>query len=343
MSESQSSFVNELLGGADVSVIPLESDRRMQNIPIEEMRRMYGKGFRLLEKSGLSGAEKISDAPIKVMLRRPREGLQDDDITGRKALGEDRPEIIRSEVRLEVQYRDLKLMIPSIRKFIDARGGSASVQLVINNLLKPTVRISRKQFLVVSRLVGLSDHGLKLNEDGTELLSLRPVSVREEINCACRKKFSSSFLYLEHLLKDFGASYHAQYENHLLEKEITTAACLECCNGQTRFPDIVQLINHCKSFGDAIHLKFAKAILVSQFGHLEETTGPLMLTALELGDRQFPWQSLLGEAADPLEDIPFDPGPPTPIHLEDDEESDCDVVEVVDIEPDNSNFINLED
>ena len=326
-------------------VIPVESDRRMQQLPMEEMRRMYGKGFRLLEKSGLSGAEKISDAPIKVMLRRPREGLQDDDLTGRKALGEHRPETIRSEVRLEVQYRDLKEMIPSIRKFIDTRGGSASVQQVIHNVLKPTVRISRKQFLVVSRLLGLSDHGLKLNEDGTELLSVRPVSIREEIICACGKKFSSSSLWLDHILNDFGGSYHEQYVNRLLQTEIPTAGCLECSQRQIRFPDIVQLINHCKSMGDNLHLKLAKAILVSQVGHLEETTGQLMLTALELGDRQFPWQALLGEAADPLEDIPFDPGPSTPIHLEGDEEEDCDVVEVVDIESDinYSNFINLED
>ena len=76
-----------------------------------------------------------------------------------------------------------------------------------------------------------------------------------------------------------------------------------------------------------------------------EGIGALMLTALELDDRHFPWTSLLGQAQDPLQEIPFNSGPPTPIHIEDDSESE--VLEVLDIDSNamrySAEFINLEE
>ena len=340
MSSSKNPFVKASPGGADITVVPDESERRLQEIPIEEMRRIYGKGFRLLQKSGMSEAEKLPAAPIKVVLRKPREGLKDDDISGRRALDDHRTGSAPSEIDFEQIYRDLKRCIPSIKQYVETHGGSVLVKEIVDRVLRPnSLGISPRQFLVLSRLIGITESGLRLNEDGSQLMSMRPVSVSQEINCACGMRFKTSYMWLSHVVQELDVS-HSEYETRLLRIGSFQCACLVC--SERKFTNILRLLEHCRSIGDSAHLKLGKAVVVSQLDPIEGTS-QLMLTAIEYDDKQFPWQSLLGIAADPLENIPFDPGPPTPIYIDDD--GDIDVMEVVDIASDlnNPDFINLED
>ena len=58
---------------SEVMVVDDEPKRRMQELSMKQMESLYGKGLKLLQKVGFSDKDALG-APIKVLLRKPREG-----------------------------------------------------------------------------------------------------------------------------------------------------------------------------------------------------------------------------------------------------------------------------
>lgn len=318
--------------------------RRMQELTSDEMQRIYGRGFRLLQKAGFSSTDSAT-APIRVVVRKPREGLKDDDLANRQTLGESKTKGAASTKPMTVEdiqgsLTQLKRLLPNIAAFIESRGGSCSLSEIINKEIKVHIpSMNQRFFLIAARLVGTADYGFRITEDDGNVILGRPTGALTKIKCACGASWTSKTEWVDHTFSDFEIS-HQDYHT-VLSRRAQEVACLACLR---EFGDLVKVVKHCRLLkSETKHRKFGKVVLQTFLGDDSDIKN-LLLVAMEAGDQEFPWTAIAGGAQDPLEDIPFmkkliDEGPPTPIHLDEDS-SDDDPIEVIDI---NQDFINLED
>ena len=336
---------------SESSAVDLEGEvedarRRMQELSPEEIKRLYGKGFKLLQKSGLRASDGVG-APIRVVVRKPREGLRDDDLANRQTLGEIKTKkepgkISMTNEDIRGYISELRSLLPSIATYIESHGGSCGLTDIINKVIKVRIpTMTQRFFLIAARLVGTADHGFRITEDEGNIILCKPQAFATRIRCACGASWGSKHEWTNHVFADFEIS-HQDYHT-VLTRRAGEVACLACLR---IFTDLVKVVKHCRLLkSDPRHMQFGKVALQTFLGDNTDVKN-LLLVAMENGDNDFPWPALQGEAQDPLDEIPFgdigklaDDGPPTPIHL-DDESSDDDAVEVIDVEPD---FINLED
>ena len=350
----------------EVEVIEDESKRRMKQIPPGQMEKMYGKGFKLLQKAGFDPSRDTAKAaPIKVLLRRPREGLQDDDLVGRKALGDSAHERRnRDSDTLDVSAYVEQL--GAIRRFVENEGGSAPVYKIYARVVKPSIESSPSiaTLLLVLKSYG-RQHSLKIVGDesaSAEVVLAKPPFEGPRfqiIKCVCTPPDSRSGVafnrhsdWASHVFSRIEFC-HEQYEMRLmrLSEDWGLFYCLACMRP---FPDLVRVVKHCRAMNDDKHKGFG-IILIGVLLVDETLSGQahLLLNAIQEGDEDFPWSQIFsGLAQDALEDIPFDECP-TPIALsEDDYEEVDEVTEVIELEEDSGQsdsdhdmhgIINLED
>ena len=350
------------MGDNDSRTVDLESlgeddpRRRLAILSQQEVAKVYKKGFKLLQKAGLKAGDPL-EPPLRVAIRKTREGLKDDDLAQREAVGEPRSRTKRRVAAsdnieftgTQSSLEDLAKILPDVSSYIERQGGSAPISEIVSRVLKPRIpRITLRGFLVAARLGILSTVGLKITEDENVLILSKPTGRHFEqiIPCACGSHFSDVIQWARHV---FNASWegHQVYSRAL--KEITVkASCLVCLNPRTLFPDILSLIQHCRNLSDdKDHSKFAEFLILKVLHRsddpLDENVKMLLLRAIESCDAQFPWRSIGPGIADPELTIPFPDGPPTPIYLDDSDSeviSNSDVVEVVNLD---NNLINLEE
>ena len=320
---------------------------RMAQLSAEEMEKTYGRGYKLLQRAGFTGpAAAVAAAPIKVLIRRPREGLRDDDSVGRKALGE--PSTSSTTTRAspqsmsELRQKILDLF-PEIRRFIDHSGGSCGVKSVFHRIVKPrvpTCDVSLFKLVLISARIP----DFKLTSGDTELVLTKPRSVPgTRIECTCSREFVSVHDWSVHVYQS-SDSAHSEYEETLWRALPSSVRpfCLVCL-GES-FTDVRSVVRHCREIGDTAHERLGRVVISTILAPSRDPVAlgmdTLLLTALELGDATFPWRQLTGGAVDAFETIPFDAGPPTPIDL--DYDSDA-ALEVVELEGDDSDVLNLED
>ena len=341
--------------GMDVPIILDNMDvddprRRLGLMTQAEVEKEYKRGFKLLQKAGLR-AEDALEPPLRVALRNPREGLKDDDLSGRISVGEVKVSS-KSRSRLEAAgveppdsgkcLEDLKLLIPDIHRFLTDQGGSCSLTDILRAVLRPKLgSITQRSFLVAARILDLSSFGLTIIETDDSLILTRPgaVSMTSSIQCECRESFDGVDEWARHVLRS-GWDSHGGYNTEI---STTSSTCVKClvCEANSSYQGLKSLVDHCRSReGDPRHTSFGCSIIVTFLYESKDkwrgSMRSLFGQSLEYGDRDFPWMSCLGGAVDPQLSIPFPEGPPTPIYLEEDD----DVVEVVDLD---SNFINLEE
>ena len=302
--------------------------RRLQNLSLGEIEQEYKKGFKLLQKAGFRRGDGLTP-PLRVAIRNPREGLKDDDLEGRKGLGEAKKgprKKARTLVSTQpIPDRKLEEMLPSISAFLDRQGGSASVGEVVEQCLRPLVPgISRRSFLVAARVFGTLQYGFKISETDGDLILTRPTAPGRSVPCVCGQKFESNAVWTRHVLKSLEKGHDA-YMHLLRGYGPTTIYCLVCgasCLGIGKLILHAAQANDHSLFGNALVNAFLDSSIVPQYANL-------FLQALEDDDKTFPWQ---GSEAVNIED------PPTPIHLDDDDD-DGEVIEILE----DTNFINLED
>ncbi len=356
----------------DGDVIDLNSEdiedprRRMIRLSIPEVSKVYKKGFSLLQKAGFRADDAVIP-PIRITLRKPREGLKDDDIQGRRAVGESKaksepariqgaPEGNSVSIRDDEALRILNTSLPRISHFLERRGGSCSVKDFVHSFLKPVLPgITVQGFLVNARFLATSKYGFRITESEDQLVISKPIRLPEHKTCCCGKDFRTRFEFLSHVLNNLDVS-HQMYMRLVERYNISPLFCLACKSKGSQFCDLLSLSSHCKvNSHDTAHTRLGHAI-VSTFIDDNMSSDKsylinLFYQALEDCDEDFPWGALVSDAADPLEEIKFmssadnvDSGPPTPIHLDDDSSQDDEVrnevVEILDLE---SNFINLEE
>jgi hypothetical protein len=301
--------------------------RRLKNLSLGEIQQEYKKGFKLLQKAGFKRGDGLAP-PLRVAIRNPREGLKDDDLEGRKGLGETKKGPLKrartSGSAQPIPDKKLEDVLPSIAAFLDRQGGSASVSEVLDQCLRPLVPgISRRSFLVAARVFGTLQYGFKISETDGDLILTRPTApILKSVPCVCGQKFESMTVWTRHVIKTLDKGHEA-YMNLLRGYGPTTVYCLVC---GASFLGIGKLILHAAHASD--HLVFGYA-LVNAF--INSSVVPeyanLLLQALEDDDKSFPWGGTMT-----TED------PPTPIHLDDDDD-DGEVIEILE----DTNFINLED
>jgi len=349
----------EKYGEDDVSVVDDESQRRMKQLSSGQMEKLYGKGYRLLQKAGFDPTEDTQKPPpIKVVVRKPREGLQDDDLSGRKVLGEvpehrhqqGGPESDTIDV---VEYLDF---FSQIKLFLESQGGSAPLYRVFSSVIKPRIPSSTVSiFQLVVDLKG-AKHGFKISNG--EIILIQPPStssifLSQNIPCICAPPhahypvtFNRVIDWAAHVFERFDLN-HEEYEQKLMtiseNRDIRIFHCLAC---KRPFLDLVRLVKHCRAMGDTDHNMFGKIVVGTLLGPNDYVGhDKLFLTSLETGDEDFPWKNFSGLANDVFDDIPFEE-PSTPIDLSDDD--DDDVIEVIIADDDESahdmhGVINLEE
>ena len=336
----------------EVEVVDDESKRRMKSISSSQMARMYGRGFKLLQKAGFNpNEEENTTAPIKVLLRKPREGLQDDEVAGRKALGES----------AAVDISDYMSQLSNVREFIEAEGGSASLHRVYAKVIKP--HIASPSIVELSRALTSAgkENGIKIvgevSADAQVVLIRPPASTGprfQTIACTCTApgarypvSFSRTNDWAWHVFDRFEFG-HEEYEMRLMRMSEGWGLfhCLQC---HRPFPDLVRVVKHCRAMPDQHHRLFGTIVLGVLLERADSLTpqGQLMLLAVQEGDVEFEWGKIFSDFVIKHDiEIPFEECPPTPIALSDDE----DVVEIVDVADEDTSsdhdmhgIINLED
>ena len=346
----------------EVEVVEDESKRRMKQIPSAQMERMYGKGFKLLQKAGFDPLkDSAKTAPIKVLIRRPREGLKDDDLAGRKALGE----AVHAQPKGDLDTLDVSEYVElfsSIRKYIEEEGGSAPVYRIYSRVVKIAIETpSLATFMFVLKSYGKRE-SLRIVGDSAsaEVLLAKPPTAGprfQTIKCVCTPpdarseiSFSRQVDWAAHVFSRFEFS-HEEYEMRLMRmsEDWGLFYCLAC---KRPFPDLVRVVKHCRAMNDDQHVSFARILIGVLL--VEAVLAPqahLLLNAIQEGDEDFAWAQIFsGLAQDALQDIPFDECL-TPIALSEDEKGEPDeVYEVIELEEESSasdhdmhGVINLED
>jgi hypothetical protein len=308
------------------TIDPDETISRMKPLSDKQVGKLYGKGYLLLTKAGLREGEELS-APVKVYVRKAREGLQDDDCKGRKVLGE------QSEKASSVNHTlDLSAYIgtfPRIVEYISALGGSAHIAEVFRDMVRD--KVASPSFTVFKLLLDTDIVKYGLKRLGDEVLLIRPPLTIASSRKACvcqdgRRYFRTLPEWASHVLEEL-SSYHELYESELMgwSRSGRWFHCLPC---NRPMQDLVRVVKHCNAMPDDLHKHFGRVVVISALHSSDEFQRDLLFQAMHDGDSAFPWGSYAGGAADPLEDIPFSESPRTPIHLSD---SDSDIAEVVDI------------
>ena len=353
---------------SDKAVIDLNSEdiedprRRMNQLSIPEISKVYKKGFSLLQKAGFR-TDDTPIPPIRITLRKPREGLKDDDLEGRQTVGDHRGRSKRDRrqgttgsniisVSDDEALRILQTTLPRISHFLEMRGGSCSVKELVDHLLKPAIPgITIQGFLVNARFLGTSKYGFRITESEDQLIISKPMNIYQKKTCICGGSFPNRLDFLTHVLNNLDAS-HQMYTRLIERYHISPLTCLACRAKGSPFTDLLSLATHCRGLPhDLSHARLGHAIVstfVDDFISSDKSALiNLFYQALEDGDQDFPWEALASDAVDPLEQIPLisqtfnlDSGPPTPIHLDEDSSQDSEVVEILDLD---SNFINLEE
>ena len=346
----------------DVEIVEDESKRRMKQIPSTQMEKMYGKGFKLLQKAGFDPSKDTAkSAPIKVLLRRPREGLKDDDLTGRTALGESEGASRKSDMdTLDVE--EYVKLLSLIRKYIEEEGGSAPVYRIYSRVVKPAIdHPSLATFLLVLKSYGKRESLKTVGDSASaEVVLAKPPSAGprfEIIKCICTApdarsvtSFSRQVDWAAHVFSRFEFS-HEEYEMRLMKmsEDWGLFHCLAC---KRPFPDLVRVVKHCNAMGEDQHTAFGRIVIGVLL--VEAVLSPqahLLLNAIQEGDEDFSWAQIFsGLAQDALQDIPFDECL-TPIALSEDElDEPEEVLEVIELEEESSasdhdmhGVINLED
>jgi hypothetical protein len=328
--------------------------RRLSQLSHIQVAKEYKKGFKLLQKAGLRPEDSL-DPPLRVAVRNPREGLKDDDLNGRKTLGEPRAgrgskDTIGVEkpltTNIETSIDDLRKILPEVRSYLDRRGGSCSITDVLKTMVRPRLGpITQRSFLIAARVIGLSSFGFNITETDDALILARPVDSGDHTlkPCLCGATFKDTWSWANHVLRETVESHRGYLQR--LGNIVNCVRCLVCRANTDPFENVHDLVEHCMQYkSESNHSEFGCTLLITFLDSDEDPLGDnvrsLLLSALESGDVDFPWRSLSGAARDPFLDIPFPEGPPTPIFLDDDNDDDHDVVEVVSID---SEFINLED
>jgi hypothetical protein len=326
----------------DVIEIQPESNHRMSDLTEEEIQRMYGKGYKLLKRSGYTTGE--SHAPLKVLIRNPREGLKDNDGVGRKVLGEvfskkEKP----SEDWLQIMVDDVRKLVQNIREEVRNRDGCVEISELFD-ILKGTLRFKNR--LLFSRALShVSIDDVKRNDEGSHLILVSPTQLSRTTLCACEDIFPSQRHWSIHVFQ--ALDQHLTYSETLRRFGDPFPHCVSCliCIDNT-FANLLPLLQHCRQIADTQHEMFGR-LLITTFllpnQQIEKGVDTLLLGALESGDRQFPWRGLCGGAKDPFNDIPFPDGPPTPIVVDSVDSDDDNPLEIIDIDNQITGEINLEE
>lgn len=308
----------------------------------QELSKTYGRGYLLLKKAGLTEEdESLASAPIQVLTRRPREGLKDNDAHGRKSLGADKQGTPDELLLLEAKEK-LGKLTPQIEHKIRSAGGSYPVIQLCKELTALAPGCSYLYFMIAMKEI--RNESFRFSADDKNLILSRPqhIDLNPDIACACGEIFSSDRRWSIHVLRNI-RNLHARYEQSLQESMSPTssASCLAC--HQASFNSFLALIGHCSSEGDAEHELFGGLLLRNVLLEGRSiATKALLITAIELGDKAFPWKSLVGGAADPLESIPFSDGERIPIALDSDDDEPLEIVEI-DSDPDSHRVIGVID
>ena len=327
----------------DVVEVPSESSQRMDSLTEKEKERLYGRGYQLLKRSGYTG--ELSHAPIKVLVRNPREGLRDYDHVGRKVLGDSAVKKVKpNEDWLKLMISDVELLKFHIREEVRNHDGCCEITHMFEKL-KRNLRLKNR--LLFGKALGLVEvEGVKISAEGTHLILTTPPPSIGSFSCACEKVFQSERLWSIHVFQHLEDTHHEEYIETLLrssESSPHSLFCLICV--EDGYSDLLRLLLHCRQVGDTQHEMFGRLLISTYLSTMKKGGGSfdiLLTGALETGDPDFPWRSQCGGATDPFENIPFPKDPPTPIVL--DVESDIDEpVEIIDVDQPMIGEVNLED
>lgn len=305
------------------SNVVLDESQCQKQLSHDEMVKMYGRGYKLLLKTGFS-KDSSGSAPIKVLVRKPREGLKDDDSAGRKILGES-TDYVKKDVQNFEPYLEL---FPRIKRFLSSAGGSYKLKALFYKVVRPV--FSGANYAVFKLLVSSPDFVLV----GDDLVLTKPPQTTRlhPIVCeACMQGYSSLSEWSWHVLRTLDQTPHSKFEHKLLNVTarapgLTTYICLVCVRGD--YPNLNRLVHHCRTMIDPPHDQLGRAI-IETFLHPDNGVGlgNLFLDALVNGDKDFP---ILVSNDDV---IPFAPATPIDISSDDD---------AIDLD-DTSAIINLED
>jgi hypothetical protein len=327
--------------------------RRLGKLSYREVEHEYRKGFKLLQKAGLKPNDSLHP-PIRVMIRNTREGLRDDDLVGRRGIGErlksckrgDSDKTIRETVsQSAVQVPSLPLK--DVSEFLMRSGGSASVSDVVRQVLRPRIgAITVRGFLTAARSMNLPQYGFHITENENSLVLSRPLDDANEFQkCLCKNGLVLRTEWARHILHGSWRD-HDPYRSQLKNIE-GDYACLVCPVGKSRQRNIFELVDHCQAcLRDQKHELLGKALIETFLGDTSDTLrrniSQLFLNALHSDDRWFPWESISGGESSTSIAHSFPDAPPTPIYLDDSEDQSdgSDIVEIVDLD---YNFINIED
>lgn len=339
---ARTTIIPDSTESSSVQVVEDESRRRLRQVPSTELAKMYGRGFKLLQKAGFDPVRDAErDPPIKVLLRGRREGLKDDDLEGRRALGEKQESAKNSKHgETNVQTADFSVYIalmPKIRKYIENIGGSIQYNLLYERLIRKAVqRQSFKPALLAIKSYGESQ-GIKVVGDHEStchiVLSKPPFPKVDSFKCVCAAPdartplaFSSQAEWAAHVYSWFEFS-HEEYEMRLMTISQESSGMYYCLACMRPFPDLVRVVKHCKAMNNEFHASFGK-ILIAVFLVDRDVSvqAKMLLNPMKQGDDKFPWLRFFSDLAQECEEV-FDT--PTPIALSDGE---SDVIEVVELE-----------
>lgn len=329
----------------DVQIVEDESRRRMSQVPSAQLAKMYGKGFKLLQKAGFDPAKDAErDPPIKVLIRRRREGLKDDDLAGREALGEKEPESNKvtsnKAGKAPPDFSEFVALLPKIRTYVAKMGGSMHYNLVYERVIKKAVKPPAFKLALVAIQSYGESHGLKVagnNESTCHILitNKSPSSESSSFKCVCAApdartplSFPTQAEWAAHAYSWFEFS-HEDYENRLMKISQESGGMFYCLACMRPFPDLVRIVKHCKAMGNDFHASFGKILIALLLVDRRALSVPakMLLKPMKEGDDKFPWLRFFSDLAPDKEEETFDT--PTPIALSDDE---GDVVEVVKLE-----------
>lgn len=347
---------------SDFPAIDLESKsdddprRRLTILSHQEISKVYKKGFNLLQKAGLKPGDSI-EPPLRVTVRKAREGLKDDDLANRKGVGETTGGPKKSRggpfgaqvTDSQSSVDELAKLLPEVTRYLEQRGGSASVSEVLSKAIRTKLpKVTQRGFLIAARLGILTPFGLNITENENSLILTKPPTGQADGSkpCACGRSQPSPHHWSRHVFNESWEGHEVYSKT--LQDTIVKASCLVCLKRDINFPNMLSLVQHCRnSYEDVDHALFAEFIILKLLHEsgdpVDQQMKTLLLDAVESCDKDFPWKSLGQNLADPDLSIPFPEGPPTPIYLSDSDQvsdPDSEVVEVVDLD---SNFINLEE
>ncbi len=287
---------------------------RMRQISETQASKLYGKGLSLLKKAGLKEDDSLT-APMKVYVRRAREGLKDDDSRDRRVLGEQTTDKPDTDAAL-LDMSTYTAVLPKVVEYLSVRGGSARLSGVFKNIVKREIPSCT---LTVFRLIMETDvqkHGLRL-VDQELVLSRPPSRTPASLNqCVCLNSlyFKSKHLWAAHVLADFNEG-HEVYEQELMRLSSSGRwfYCLVC---NRPMQDLVRIIKHCHNMEDSDHKYFGSTVIVGALDPADSICQTMLFQAMHDGDSDYPWQCKI---EDMFEGLSPQEIPGTPICLSDGE------------------------